>query len=53
MPYDANTKLLKERYIAAGGSFTEKIIPGGGHEITPAFFECRELIDFVLHSITP
>ncbi len=48
VPYDANTKLLKDRYEAAGGSFTEKVIPGGGHEISPAFFECRELIDFVL-----
>ncbi len=48
VPYEENTKLLKERYVAAGGPFSEKIIPGGGHEISPAFFECRELIDFVL-----
>jgi hypothetical protein len=48
VPYIDNTKLLKERYEAAGGKFVEKIIPGGGHEVTPAFFECQELIDFVL-----
>lgn len=53
VPYDANTGLLKERYEAAGGSFTVKIIPGGGHEISPSFFECRELIDFILRHSAP
>jgi predicted esterase len=48
VPYDDNTKLLKERYEAAGGTFSVKIIPGGGHEISPAFFECQELIAFIL-----
>jgi sialate O-acetylesterase len=51
VPCDENSRLVKERYEAAGGECTVKIIPGGGHEISPAFFECRELIDFiVLHS---
>jgi predicted esterase len=53
VPYDDNTKLLKERYEAAGGAFGVNIIPGGGHEVTPAFFECRELIDFVLKHSQP
>lgn len=53
VPYDVNTKLLKERYEAAGGSFTEKVIVGRGHEISPAFFECQELIDFVLKHARP
>ncbi len=48
VPYDLNTQLLKERYEAAGGSFTVKIVPGEGHKVGPAFFECRELVDFVL-----
>ena len=48
VPYNDNTKLLKEHYEAAGGTCGVKIIPGGGHEISPAFFECRELIDFIL-----
>jgi len=48
VPYDLNTQLLKERYQAAGGSFTVKIVPGEGHKVGPAFFECRELVDFVL-----
>ncbi|MBE7494877.1 MAG: prolyl oligopeptidase family serine peptidase [Verrucomicrobiaceae bacterium] len=48
VPYDLNTKLLKERYEAAGGSFSVKIIPGEGHKVGPSFFECQELVDFVL-----
>ena len=50
VPYDLNTKLLKERYEAGGGSIQTKIIPGKGHQVDPAFFDCQELIDFVLKS---
>jgi predicted esterase len=48
VPYDLNTKLLKERYEAEGGQFSVKVIPGEGHKVGPSFFECQELIDFVL-----
>jgi predicted esterase len=48
VPYDDNTKVLKERYEAGGGKITVKVIPGEGHKATPSFFECRELVDFVL-----
>ncbi len=48
VPYDDNTKVLKDRYEAGGGSFTVKIIPGEGHKAIPAFFECPELLEFVL-----
>jgi len=48
VPHDENTRLLQERYEALGGPIDVKIIPGGGHEVTPAFFECGELIDFCL-----
>jgi pimeloyl-ACP methyl ester carboxylesterase len=48
VPYDLNTQILKERYEAAGGSFRVKIVPGEGHKVGPSFFECRELVDFVL-----
>ena len=47
VPYDLNTKLLRERYEAAGGSFTVKIVPGEGHKEGPSFFECQELVDFI------
>lgn len=51
--YEDNTKLLKERYEALGGSFDMKTIPGRGHEISPAFFECTELRDFILKQAIP
>jgi alpha-beta hydrolase superfamily lysophospholipase len=48
VPYDDNTRPLKERYEAGGGKITVKLIPGEGHKVSPSFFECRELVDFVL-----
>jgi len=48
VPYDDNTRILKERYEAGGGSFEVKVVPGEGHKVGPSFFECRELVDFVL-----
>ncbi len=48
VPYDLNTKLLKERYEAGGGSIQVKVIPGIGHQVHPEFFACQELVDFVL-----
>lgn len=48
VPYDDNTRILKERYEAAGGPCTVKVVAGEGHKETPSFFECRELVDFVL-----
>lgn len=48
VPYADNTRLLKERYEAGGGQITVKLIPGEGHKVGPAFFECQELVDFVL-----
>ena len=51
VPYNDNTKLLKDRYEAGGGSFTVKIIPGEGHKETSSFFECPELLDFVLKQV--
>jgi hypothetical protein len=42
------TRALKERYEAGGGSITVKIIPGEGHKVSPAFFECQELVDFIV-----
>lgn len=48
VPYQENALLLKERYEAGGGPITVKIIPGEGHQATPAFFADQELIEFVL-----
>lgn len=48
VPYDDNTRVLKERYEAGGGQITVKIIAGEGHKVSPSFFECQELVDFVI-----
>lgn len=48
VPYVDNSGLLKERYEAGGGQITVKLIPGEGHKVGPSFFECQELVDFVL-----
>lgn len=51
VPYDDNTRVLKERYEAGGGAIAVKVIPGEGHKVSPSFFECQELVDFVLAQI--
>ena len=48
VPYKDNTAILKERYEAGGGKITVKVIPGEGHQATASFFECQELVDFVI-----
>ena len=48
VPHKENTLLLKERYEALGGRFTVKIIPGEGHKVGPSFFECPELVAFLV-----
>ena len=48
VPYKENTLILKERYEKGEGSIAVKLIAGEGHRETASFFECRELIDFVL-----
>ena len=53
VPYDDNTRLLKERYEAGGGEITVKLIPGEGHKVGPSFFECPELVEFVLKQRLP
>jgi predicted esterase len=51
VPYPENTQILKERYEAGGGQITVKLIPREGHKVSPSYFECRELLDFVLKQV--
>lgn len=48
VPHEENAVLLKERYEAAGGPFTMRLIHGEGHKVSPSFFENQELVAFVL-----
>lgn len=47
VPYEENGALLKERYEADGGTVSVKMIDGKGHVVSPVFFECQELLDFI------
>jgi hypothetical protein len=51
VPLDENTGLLAERYEDCGGTITVKIVAGEGNKLSPSFFECQELIDFVVGSL--
>lgn len=51
VPYDLNGKILKERYEASRGKITVKIINGEGHKVSPRFFECQELMDFIVDQV--
>ncbi len=53
VPLELNTSLLQERYKAGGGQIEVKVIPGEGHKVGPSFFECPELVDFVLKQAVP
>ncbi len=47
VPLAANSGLVKERYLALGGSMQLIIPPGKGHNMWPGFFQCAELVSFV------
>ena len=48
VPYKENGKLICDRYKAAGGTITVKIVNGGQHEETNSFFECKKLLNFIV-----
>ena len=48
VPLEANSQLLADRYKAAGGSMTILVAKGQGHNMWRGFFECQELVDFVI-----
>ena len=48
VPLEANSGRVKERYAALGGTMTLIVPPQQGHNMWPGFFQCRELVDFVV-----
>ena len=52
VPLADNSALLAKRYKAAGGSMQVKIAEGQGHNMWRGFFECQELVDFVIKHAT-
>ena len=52
VPLEANSQLLAERYKAAGGNMKILVAKGQGHNMWRGFFECQELVDFVVKHAT-
>ncbi|HEV7403709.1 MAG TPA: prolyl oligopeptidase family serine peptidase [Chthoniobacteraceae bacterium] len=53
VPLDANSLLVAERYWARGGRMELIRIHEQGHNMWPGFFQCAELVDFVLRHARP
>ena len=53
VPLPLNSQMLAERYKALGGSMQLVIPPDQGHNMWPGFFQCQELVDFVLAHAKP
>lgn len=52
VPLDANSGLVAKRYKDAGGKMELKVVQGQGHNMWRGFFECQELVDFVIQHAT-
>ena len=48
VPLDKNSGELAQRYRKLGGSMTLNVIKGEGHTVWPGWFECQELVDFMI-----
>jgi pimeloyl-ACP methyl ester carboxylesterase len=49
VPLELNSGKLKSQYAGDGGPEMELIVPEGqGHNMWEGFFQCKELVDFVL-----
>jgi len=53
VPLDANSATVASRYKELGGPMTLQIAEGQGHNYWRGFFECQELVDFVIAHIGP
>jgi hypothetical protein len=52
VPLEKNSALVAERYAKLGGTMTLKVIEGQGHNMWRGWFECQELVDFVIANAT-
>jgi Tol biopolymer transport system component len=53
VPLEANSGRARQRYVALGGTFDLIVPPGQGHNMWSGFFECQQLVDFVLQHAVP
>jgi hypothetical protein len=52
VPLDANSGEMKKRYEALGGKMTLIVPAGQGHNMWEGFFQCQDLVDFVITQLT-
>ncbi len=48
VPLKDNSGLVAERYTPLGGKMELLVPPGQGHNMWQGFFQCQELVDFVI-----
>jgi predicted esterase len=48
VPLETNSGELAKRYRQLGGEMTLNVIKGQGHNMWSGWFECQELVDFVI-----
>lgn len=53
VPLEDNSAVLKSRYEALGGSIRLLVPPGQGHNLWQGFFQCEELVTFVITHAKP
>ena len=53
VPLEDNSALLKSRYETLGGSIRLIVPPAQGHDLWQGFFQCGELVTFVIKHAKP
>lgn len=53
VPLEKNSGLIHQRYKALGGPMELIVIPGGGHDLKPHWFQSQALVDFVIQHAKP
>ena len=48
VPIEHNSAMVADRYRLLGGTMTLRLVEGQGHNYWPGWFECQELVDFVI-----
>ena len=51
VPLEANSGEMRKRYEALGGQMQLIVPPGQGHNMWAGFFQCQELVDFVVAQV--
>lgn len=52
VPLEENSQELANRYTQLGGNIILNIVKDQGHNMWPGFFQCQELVDFIITHAT-